>query len=61
MSAVSKLLQAARILADLGNPQEVKLEKGLDYDEAYRRAQNRATRDWRSFTYDPKTGIGILL
>lgn len=35
--------------------------KGLDRDEALRRAKKRAGRhDWRGFTYDPKTGWASL-
>lgn len=42
-------------------PQRFKLAKGLSKDEAYARARKRATRDFRGFTYDPKTGIAQLI
>ncbi len=41
--------------------QSFKLEKGLDPKEAFRRAKNRATRDFRGFNYNSKTGLAKLI
>jgi hypothetical protein len=41
--------------------QVIQLATGLDKKTAYERAKKRATRDWRGFSYDPKTGIAKLI
>jgi hypothetical protein len=42
-------------------PQVFRIAKHLTREEAYRRAKKRATRDFRGFHYDPKTGIAKLI
>jgi len=42
-------------------PQVFKIAKGLTRDEAYRRTKKRATRDFRGFSYDAKTGRAVLI
>lgn len=42
-------------------PQRFTLAKGLTRPEAFRRAKNRATRDFRGFAYDPDTGKTELI
>jgi hypothetical protein len=41
--------------------QTIQLAKHLDPKEARRRASNRATRDWRGFKYNPRTGVATLI
>jgi len=40
--------------------QRFTIAKNLTREEALRRAKRRATRDFRGFTYDPKTGAVVL-
>lgn len=41
-------------------PQAFVIEKGLTRAEALTVARERATRDFRGFTYNPKTGRVVL-
>lgn len=42
-------------------PQVFRLAKGLSKETAFARAKKKATRDFRGFTYDPKTGVAKLI
>lgn len=42
-------------------PQTFQLVKGLSKEKAFATAKARATRDFRGFKYDPKTGKATLI
>ncbi len=49
------------MIKNRGKPQKFRIAKNLTREEAFRRAKNRATRDFRGFSYDPKTGNVVLI